>query len=143
MSKIQPNKAITPIQLGDQGGSDCLNVALHFTTNKISGWPGVAVTVLTLTSTFTSEVSDLKFTPVMPRGCKARLLSPSSDCLPPFSPFAPPPAVTQVMIISSGTSEEQSAPPASLGYVLTYTMDGETMTDIGKDIKLPMDIWSQ
>ena len=143
MSKIQPNKAISPIQLGDQGGSDCLNVALHFTTNKISGWPGVAVTVLTLSSTLPSEVSNLKFTPVMPRGCKARLLSPSSDCLPPFSPFAPPPAVTQVMIVSCGTSEEQSAPPASIGYVLTYTMDGETMTEIGKDIKLPMDIWSQ
>lgn len=102
----------------------------------------MAVTVLTLSSTFPSEVSDLKFTPVMPRGCKARLLSPSSDCLPPFSPFAPPPAATQVMIVSGGVSEEQSAPPANIGYVLTYTLDGEIMTDIGKDIRLPVDIWS-
>ena len=117
-------------------------MTLHFATNKISGWPGVAVTVLTLSSTLPSEVSDLKFTPVMPRGCKARLLSPSSDCLPPFSPFAPPPAVTQVMIVSGGISEEESAPPASIGYVLTYMMDGETVTDIGKDIGLPVNIWS-
>ena len=103
----------------------------------------MAVTVLTLSSTLPSEVSDLKFTPVVPRGCKARLLSLSSDCLPPFSPFAPPPAATQVMIVSGGVSEEQqSAPPASIGYVLTYMLDGETMTDIGKDIRLPVDIWS-
>ena len=46
------------------------------------------------------------------------------------------------MIVSGGVSEEQSAPPASIGYVLTYTLEGETMTDIGKDIRLPVDIWS-
>ena len=47
------------------------------------------------------------------------------------------------MIVSGGVSEEQqSAPPASIGYVLTYMLDGETMTDIGKDIRLPVDIWS-
>ena len=102
----------------------------------------MAVTVLTFSSTLPSEVSDLKFTPVMPRGCKARLLSPSSGCLPPFSPFAPPPAATQVMIVG-GSSEEKSALPASIGFVLNYTLDGETVTDIGKDIKLPADIWTE
>ena len=130
------------LQGGDQGASDCLNVALHFATNRISGWPGVAVTVLTFSSTLPSEVSDLKFTPVMPRSCKARLLSPSPNSLPPFSPFTPPPAATQVMIVSGVVSEEHASLPASIGYVLTYTLDGETVTDIGKDITLPVDIWS-
>ena len=46
------------------------------------------------------------------------------------------------MIVSGGVPEEQSTPPANIGYVLTYTLEGETMTDIGKDIRLPVDIWS-
>ena len=116
---------------------------MHFAANKISGWPGVAVTVLTFSSTFASEISDLKFNPVVPRGCKARVLSPTSDCLPPCSPFAPPPAATQVMIVSGGEVEEQPAPPASFGYVLTYKLEGELITDIGKDILLPTSIWSE
>ena len=46
-------------------------------------------------------------------------------------------------MIVGGSSEEKSALPASIGFVLNYTLDGETVTDIGKDIKLPADIWTE
>ena len=41
-----------------------------------------------------------------------------------------------------GEVEEQPALPASFGYVLTYKLEGELITDIGKDILLPTSIWS-
>ena len=46
------------------------------------------------------------------------------------------------MIVSGGEVEEQPAPPTSFGYVLTYNLEGELITDIGKDILLPTSIWS-
>ena len=36
-----------------------------------------------------------------PQGCKVLLQAPSSTCMPACSPFLPPPAITQVMLIAN------------------------------------------
>merc|ERR550519_821495 len=137
VTKIKPNKAIAPLKL--QETEDGLSVALHFTSNSVSGWPGVAVVVATLSSRIQTEITDIQLRPVLPRGCRLKLMPPSSTSLPPFSPFTPPPAMTQVMVLGKSTT---CPTPSSVSYVLSYMTEGETVTDIGKDIQLPGEIWA-
>ena len=43
----------------------------------------------------------------------------------------------QVLLLAGSPSTS----PPTVGYVLTYTVDGETVTDIGKDLPLPAHLW--
>lgn len=38
---------------------------------------------------------------VLLQGCKVRLQAPSSTSLAAYSPFLPPPAITQIMLIAN------------------------------------------
>ena len=38
---------------------------------------------------------------ILNAGCKVKLQPPSTDNLPAFNPFVPPPAITQVMLIAN------------------------------------------
>ena len=115
-----------------QDSEDGLSVALHLTTNSVCGWPGAAVVVVTITTRLQAAITNLHFQAVLPRGCRVKAMPPSTQQLPAASPFAPPPAATQVLVLAPA--------PEVLGFVLTYTVEGETVTDIGKDIQLPAEI---
>ena len=45
--------------------------------------------------------------------------------------------LSQVLLLAGAPN---TGPP-TVGYVLTYTVDGETVTDIGKDLPLPALLW--
>jgi len=139
MSKIEPRPSLPPLQLQDS--PDGLSAALHFTSNRVAGWPGAAVVVATLTSRAPGPLSAISFRPVLPRGCRVRLMPPSATALPPYSPFTPPPAVTQVLVLAG--PEGGGGLPTTLGFVLTYLVEEEQVTDIGKDISLPEQAWAE
>eukprot|EP00090_Calanus_glacialis_P039497 TRINITY_DN6875_c0_g1_i1.p1 TRINITY_DN6875_c0_g1~~TRINITY_DN6875_c0_g1_i1.p1 ORF type:complete len:698 (+),score=210.42 TRINITY_DN6875_c0_g1_i1:39-2132(+) len=132
MSKISPNKELTPITL--QSAESGVSIVLHFTTNTPR--PGVAVIVVTITNHQQANISDIEFRAVVPKGCKVKLMPPSSTTLPSFSPFSPPPAVTQVMILGN-----PSLATFSLNYLLSYILEEETMSDMGRDFILPGKLW--
>eukprot|EP00092_Neocalanus_flemingeri_P017450 GFUD01018876.1.p1 GENE.GFUD01018876.1~~GFUD01018876.1.p1 ORF type:complete len:707 (-),score=214.15 GFUD01018876.1:131-2251(-) len=132
MSKIRPNKELAPMTL--QSGESGVSIVLHFTTNTPR--PGVAVIVVTVTNHQLADISDIEFRAVVPKGCKVKLMPSSSLTLPSFSPFSPPSAVTQVMVLGNPTLST-----FSLNYLLSYTMDEETMSDMGRDFILPDKLW--
>ena len=53
--------------------------------------------------------------------------------MPAHSPFVPPSAITQVMLIAN-----PQRLPVSLKYVLSYQVDGEPQTDMGEVERLPI-----
>jgi len=132
MSKISPNKELAPITL--QSAESGVSIVLHFTTNTPK--PGVAVIVVTITNHQQGDISEIEFRAVVPKGCKVKLMPPSSTTLPSFSPFSPPPAVTQVMILGN-----PSLATFSLNYLLSYILEEETMSDMGRDFILPAKLW--
>ncbi|KAH9627901.1 hypothetical protein HF086_015345 [Spodoptera exigua] len=70
-----------------------------------------------------------------PDCCKVRLLTPSGTTLPQYNPFLPPPAITQVMLIGRPASK----PPVDLRFVISYTCDDDTCSEIGDVKDLPLD----
>lgn len=132
MSKISPNKELAPITL--QSADTGVSVVLHFTTNTPRA--GVAVIVVTITNHQQNNISDIEFRAVVPKGCKVKLMPPTSTGLTSFSPFSPPPAVTQIMVLGNPTLSS-----FSLNYLLSYIMEEETMSDMGRDFILPGKLW--
>jgi len=132
MPKISPNKELPPITI--QSSESGVSIVLHFTNNTPR--TGVAVVVVTITNHQQMDISEIEFRAVVPKGCKVKLMPPSNVALPSFSPFSPPSAVTQVMIIGN-----PSLASFSLNYLLSYTMEDETMTDMGRDFILPDKLW--
>jgi len=125
---IKPNTDLKPLTLqGDPGG---ISIVLHFTRNKPS--EGINVVVVTITNNSEQEVQELEFKAVVQKGCKVKLQAPSSSNLPAFNPFSPAPAVTQVMILGNPLQSE-----ISLNYFLSYSVDGETVTEMGQNHALP------
>lgn len=84
------------VVLLESGG---VSLSLHHTLN--SPRSDVRVFVLTLTSQCRSPVTQYLMQAVVPRACKVRLLLPSATHLPQYSPFLPPPAVTQLMLVAN------------------------------------------
>ncbi|KAF6204354.1 hypothetical protein GE061_002695 [Apolygus lucorum] len=87
--------------------------------------PDVSVYVVTTSSKNQSAVTNFLFQPIVPKFCRLRLLPPSVTALPPHNPFLPPAAITQVMLIASHTKE-----PIPLKFVISYSMDEETFTEM-------------
>lgn len=69
------------------------------------------------------------------QGFKVRLLEPSANTFPAFSPFLPPAAVTQVMLIGHPAVESQVE--VFLKFVINYMFDEETVSEIG-DVKFTL-----
>lgn len=65
--------------------------------------------------------------------CKLKLQPPSSTELPPFNPFLPPSAITQIMLIANPEKV-----PVSLRFIVSYTIDDETATEMGDIDSLPL-----
>ncbi|XP_015604384.1 ADP-ribosylation factor-binding protein GGA1 isoform X2 [Cephus cinctus] len=107
-----------------------ISVVLHFA--KDGPRPDVSVIVVTTMSKNSKALTNYLFQAVVPKKCKCRLQPPSGTELPAHNPFLPPSAITQIMLIANPLKE-----PVSLKFMLSYTMDDETVTEMGEVDKLP------
>ena len=63
-----------------------------------------------------------------------KLQAPSGSDLPAHNPFAPPSAITQVLLVAN----PKKVKPVSFKYVLSYEQDGEGQTEMGQVKELPI-----
>ncbi|CAH0389926.1 unnamed protein product [Bemisia tabaci] len=108
-----------------------ITVVIHLALNAPR--PDVSVFVVTTTSKNENSLSNYLFQPVVPKDFRLRLQPASSSELPAYSPFLSPPVITQVMLIASPRKD-----PIVFQFVLSYTMDGETITEMGKIQDFPL-----
>lgn len=127
LESIKPG-SVAPLTVLDEHG---VLVVLHF--GKEAPRPDVSVYVIMTTSKNQSPLTDYLFQPVVPKKCKLKLQPPSSTELPAYNPFLPPAPITQVMLIASPDKE-----PIKLKFVISYTMDEETVTELGEVESLPL-----
>ncbi|XP_048478752.1 ADP-ribosylation factor-binding protein GGA3 isoform X2 [Plutella xylostella] len=121
-----------PVTLFSEPGG--VTVVLYVCVEKPR--PDVNVVVLTTTSQLTSPLEDYNFQVVVPKNCKARLLPPSGTSLPARNPFRPPPAITQLLLIAR--PQRPPRPQVELKFVITYTSEGDTYSEIGSFNPLPL-----
>ncbi|XP_018044235.1 PREDICTED: ADP-ribosylation factor-binding protein GGA1 [Atta colombica] len=107
-----------------------VSVVLHFAQD--SPRSDVSVIVITTMSKNAKPLNNYLFQAVVSKKCKCRLQAPSGTKLPPHNPFLPPSAITQIMLIANPLKE-----PVSLKCMLSYTMDDETVTEMGEVDTLP------
>ncbi|XP_031781169.1 ADP-ribosylation factor-binding protein GGA3 isoform X2 [Nasonia vitripennis] len=119
---------IPPVTVIDKRNG--ITVLLHFA--KDSPRFDVSVIVVTTMSTSSKPLNDYLFQAVVPEKCKCRLQLPSTTKLPAHNPFLPPLAISQIMLIANPYKEK-----LSLKFMLSYSMDGETITEMGEVEQLP------
>ncbi|KAF7989165.1 hypothetical protein HCN44_007475 [Aphidius gifuensis] len=122
---IKPSK-IPPMTVIDNNG---ITVILHFTESLPR--PDVTVIVITTMSKNSESLSNYLFQAVVTKKCKCRLQKPSGNELPAHNPFLPPSAITQIMLIANPLKVD-----VSLKFMLSYTMNDETYTEMGEVDKL-------
>eukprot|EP00095_Tigriopus_kingsejongensis_P004766 maker-scaffold77_size404793-snap-gene-0.17 protein:Tk04766 transcript:maker-scaffold77_size404793-snap-gene-0.17-mRNA-1 annotation:"adp-ribosylation factor-binding protein gga3-like isoform x2" len=129
ISSIKPG-TVPPLTLQDC--DDGISIVLHF--GKEQPRPHVSAVVVTTINKSADPLTDFELRAVVPKGCKVKLQAPSGRDLPPHNPFVPPPAITQVMLISN----PKDIAPVSLKYVLTFVQDGDAQTEMGEVKALPL-----
>ena len=130
MSEIIPDPALAPVNV--QTPESGLAVSLHFTKNKPRD--GVSVVILSVANHHPQPVSELELRVVLSKGWKQRLSPFPVTQLSGVSSFSPPASTTAMMLV---TSKEAGASPCSLSYFLSYSLEGETVSDMGKDFQIP------
>ncbi|RZF35501.1 hypothetical protein LSTR_LSTR010192 [Laodelphax striatellus] len=128
LESIKPGKQAPRTLLEDGSG---MTVVLHWSQSRPR--PDVAVFVVTTSSRHASAVSNYLFQPVVPKTCRLKLQPPSATSLPPHNPFLPPAVIAQVMLIASVSFE-----PIKLKYVVSYSLDEETITEMGELDDVPL-----
>nr|XP_033328142.1 ADP-ribosylation factor-binding protein GGA3 [Megalopta genalis]XP_033328143.1 ADP-ribosylation factor-binding protein GGA3 [Megalopta genalis] len=108
-----------------------ITVVLHFARDNPR--QDVFIVVITTISKNLKPLGNYLFQAVVPKKCKCRLQPPSGTELPGHNPFLPPSAITQIMLIANPNKES-----VSLKFMLSYTMDDETFTEMGEVEKLPL-----
>ncbi|XP_063881113.1 ADP-ribosylation factor-binding protein GGA1-like isoform X2 [Scylla paramamosain] len=124
------------IKPGKQGSvtvldSNDVSVILHFTENQPR--EDVAVVVASVMSRNSQPITNYVLQAVVPKGCKVRLQAPSSTSLAAYSPFLPPPAITQIMLIANPNKLN-----VSLKVMLSYTLEDDPVTEMGEVESLPL-----
>ncbi|KAK0163104.1 hypothetical protein PV327_006813 [Microctonus hyperodae] len=122
LEDIKPSSR-SPITVIDDKNS--ISLILHFADG--SPRPDISVIVVTTMSKNSKALTNYLFQAVIPKTCKCRLQQPSGTELPAQSLFLPPTAITQIMLIANPNKV-----PVSLKFMLSYTMDGETFTEMGE-----------
>ena len=132
LSSIQPG-SVPPLTVTGEDDDSAVSIVLHF--GRDPPRERVTAVVVTVINRTPEPLSDLELRcAAEPRSCRVKLQSPSATRLPAHSPFAPPSAVTQVMLLSNPRRES----PVSLKYVLSYrTPDGEPHAEMGQVKELP------
>ncbi|KAK9892889.1 hypothetical protein WA026_022570 [Henosepilachna vigintioctopunctata] len=121
LKDIKPS-ILPPITILDKNH---INVTVHHAKDR----PRDEVRVFVVTTVSKNELplSQFLFQAVVPKSCRLKLQSPSATELPAFNPFLPPSAITQIMIISNPEEVQ-----LTLKYVLSYSLDDETITEMGE-----------
>ncbi len=135
LSSIQPSSSLSPLTLNEENDSGIVLILNFCRDEPRQHVKAVVVTILNKSS---HPVSDLELKALVhPKGCKVKLQEASGRSLPAFSPFAPPAAITQVMLVARDPKLDSST-RLSLKYVLSYTQDGEAQTEMGQAKELPI-----
>lgn len=130
LTEILPSR-VPPIVVLDQ--PEGLHVSLHVAQNCPR--PGVRVVVISILSRLTQPLDSLVCQCAVPsKVCKVRLQPPSASELPACSPFLPPPAATQLMLLAN-----PKGVPVALKLMLSYSVDGDLVTELGEVDQLPLD----
>ncbi|KAF5273890.1 hypothetical protein FQA39_LY01005 [Lamprigera yunnana] len=127
LEDIKPSSTPPLVVLDEKNG---ISVTFHFGKNK----PRDDITVIVLTTISKNELplSNLLFQAVVPKSCKLKLQKPSGTELPAYNPFLPPSAITQILLIANPDKVN-----VSLKFIISYTMDDETITEMGEVDNLP------
>jgi len=121
LEDIKPSsKSPIPLLVQETG----LNIVLHSVCVEVP--EGVSVFVISTTGHNASPLTNYTFQAVVPKGSKVKLQPPTDNKLPTFNPFMPPPAITQIMLISTA-----GLSTIEFKFVVSYDMDDETVTEIG------------
>ncbi|XP_059485736.1 ADP-ribosylation factor-binding protein GGA3 [Neocloeon triangulifer] len=130
LTEVRPSR-IPPVVVLDQ--PEGLHVSLHVAQNCPR--PGVRVVVVSIQSRLAQPLDSLVCQCVVPsKACKVRLQPPSASELPAFSPFLPPPAVTQLMLLANPKEQK-----IGLKLMLSYCVDGDLVTEMGEVEHLPFE----
>ncbi|XP_034252350.1 ADP-ribosylation factor-binding protein GGA3 isoform X2 [Thrips palmi] len=128
LDSIKPGPIAPLTALDERNG---ISVVLHLARDTPR--PDVSVYVVSTISKNSSPLSNYVFQAVVPKTCKLRLLPASSSELPAHNPFLPPSAITQVMLVAN-----PSKVPVNLKFMVSYSMDDDTVTEMGEVESLPM-----
>ncbi|KAL1490970.1 hypothetical protein ABEB36_011637 [Hypothenemus hampei] len=130
LEDIKPSSTNPIRALEEKNG---LSVLLHKAAQTPK--PSVSVYVVTTISKNEMPLTNYLFQAVVPKGCKLRLLPPSSTELPSFNAFLPPSAITQIMLIGNEVNKDK----IDLKFIVSYVMDEDTVTEMGEVPDLPLD----
>ncbi|KAL3267685.1 hypothetical protein HHI36_006819 [Cryptolaemus montrouzieri] len=114
--------SVPPVTILDKNE---VNVTIHHAKDQPR--EDVRVFVVTTISKNDLPLSNYLFQAVVPNSCKLKLQPPSSIELPPFNPFLPASAITQIMLIANPEQVK-----LSVKFVLSYSMDDEMITEMGE-----------
>ena len=127
-----------------------MEVTLHATRSSPAR-PGVSVLILVVANHRPGPVSRLQVTvTVSSSSCSSswphRLLPLSCSSLAAKTAFSPPATATAALLVANqrsvsgsgdGQPTNESPERCSLSYCLSYSVDGETVSDRGHDVLLP------
>ena len=124
LAEIIPDPSHPPITI--QSSEAGVSVGVHFTGNHPQ--PGVSVLIVTVSNHHPHTITDLELRlSLAPR--KHRLCPLSCSTLPALSAFSGPASATAILLVSQGGS-----PSASINYFLSYSLQGETVSCMDKNI---------
>ncbi|KAK4289994.1 hypothetical protein Pmani_037080 [Petrolisthes manimaculis] len=135
-SMVDLNVSLDSIKPGKQDSlkvmeSNDILVMLHFTDNQPR--EDVCVIVISTISHNTTPIYNYILQAVVPKGCKVRLQSPSSTELSAYTPFLPPPAITQIIFIANPNKVN-----VWLKIMLSYSIEDDLVTEMGQVDALPL-----
>jgi len=122
LDHIKPGGA-APVPLFSE--PDSLEISLHVAGNRPRD--DVTVYVITALNRTGKPVSQYTLQAVCDRGARVRLQPPSATELPAGSPFLPPPAVSQVLLLANPRQLK-----VTFRLMLSYSVDGETVTEMAE-----------
>ncbi|XP_040002930.1 ADP-ribosylation factor-binding protein GGA3-like isoform X2 [Xiphias gladius] len=120
---------LEPITLYDQAG---VHVSLHFARDSPPGHPGVAVVVISTVNTSALYVKDFLLQAAVPKNMLVKLQPASGTHLPPYNPLLPPPAISQVLLLSNPQKRK-----VRLRYKLTLTLGDQQLNETGEIDNFP------
>ena len=125
-----------------------MEVTLHATRSSPAR-PGVSVLILVVANHRPGPVSRLQVTVTVSSSSSSwphRLLPLSCSSLAAKTAFSPPATATAALLLANqssvsgsgdGQPTNESPERCSLSYCLSYSVDGETVSDRGHDVLLP------
>ncbi|XP_065900010.1 ADP-ribosylation factor-binding protein GGA3-like isoform X2 [Dysidea avara] len=126
LETITPGTA-TPLQIVSKNG---VTVTLHFT--EVSPAPNIMVIVISIVSMSVAATSNVLFQAAVPKMMRLKLQPPTSNEMKPYSPLAPPPNITQVMLLANPNKAK-----VRLRYRLSFIQNEQELTEIGEASDFP------